>query len=224
MRVAGDSIFPPNLFGRFGILCAILRQLHLALTVLLTEGTNYDFIFLDQLSACIPLFRIFAPGTKILFYCHFPDYLLSSRASLAKAFYRIPFDWIEGYTTGLANSIVVNSNFTKSVFAHAFPRIKREPRVVYPCVDTSPGKKGVFTPDEIQLVTGDEKQTILSINRFERKKNIGLAVRAYSLLKADEKTRSRLVIAGMLRGTGQLMKISWLMQMWEYVQVVTIQE
>jgi alpha-1,3/alpha-1,6-mannosyltransferase len=49
--------------------------------------------------------------------------------------YRLPFDWVEGATTGLSDAIVVNSLFTKSVFKDAFPGIDKVPDVIYPCVD-----------------------------------------------------------------------------------------
>ncbi|RPA91011.1 UDP-Glycosyltransferase/glycogen phosphorylase [Choiromyces venosus 120613-1] len=199
VRVAGNSIIPPNLLGRFSILCAILRQVHLSLTLLLTnEISKYDYIFIDQLSAAIPLLRFFSPKTKILFYCHFPDYLLATRASFIKSLYRIPFDWFEGFTTGLADTIVVNSAFTKSIFATAFPRIGLVPRVVYPCVTTTIASSS--SPSKIvdtdPPFSNDGRKIILSINRFERKKNIDLAITSYSLLTPEQRCQSRLVIAG----------------------------
>ncbi|KAL7266058.1 Alpha-1,3-mannosyltransferase-like protein [Rhizina undulata] len=199
VRVAGNTIIPPSFLGRFSILCAILRQLHLSLTLLLTkEIVNYDYIFIDQLSACIPLFHLLSPEVKILFYCHFPDYLLATRESFIKSLYRIPFDWFEAFTTGAADTIVVNSKFTKSVFAKAFPRIKTVPKVVYPCVDINlpTAKKGIVEKDDGQILGKDGKKIVLSINRFERKKNIELAIEAYALLSEEEKACSRLVIAG----------------------------
>lgn len=182
--------------GRFSILCAILRQLHLSLTLLLTnEISKYEYIFIDQLSAAIPLLRFFSPTTKILFYCHFPDYLLATRASFIKSLYRIPFDWFEGFTTGLADTIAVNSAFTKSVFATAFPRIRLVPKVVYPCVTPTitPLSKAI---DSDPPFPNDGRKIILSINRFERKKNIDLAITSYSLLIRVQRCQSRLVIAG----------------------------
>jgi alpha-1,3/alpha-1,6-mannosyltransferase len=108
----------------------IIHQLHLTLSLLLSgELSAYDCLFIDQLSACIPLFHFIAPRISVLFYYHFSDYLLASRTPLVKSLYRIPLGWIEGFTTGLADTIVVNSNFTKSVFATAFPKIKREPHI-----------------------------------------------------------------------------------------------
>jgi alpha-1,3/alpha-1,6-mannosyltransferase len=201
IRVSGNSIVPRNVLGRFSILCAILRQLHLTLSLLVSgDLANYEYLFVDQLSACIPLFHFFAPHIRVLFYCHFPDYLLAPRASLVKSLYRIPFDWIEGFTTGLADTIVVNSNFTKSVFATAFPKIRREPRVVYPCVDVtekSEKRKSVIRDEEPTFLAEDGRKILLSINRFERKKNIGLAIKAFARLTDHERQSTRLIIAGM---------------------------
>ncbi|KAH0607517.1 uncharacterized protein H6S33_002551 [Morchella sextelata] len=198
VRVAGNSLFPPNILGRFSILCAILRQLHLTLHLLLTsELQNYDYIFVDQLSACIPFLRLFSPTTRILFYCHFPDYLLASRTSVIKSLYRIPFDYLEALTTGLAHTIVVNSAFTKSVFRTAFPHIATTPHVVYPCVDTAPPRPrsgGTIEPDP--QLAHDGRRILLSINRFERKKNIALAIRSFALLSPQERSATRLVLAG----------------------------
>jgi alpha-1,3/alpha-1,6-mannosyltransferase len=55
-----------------------------------------------------------------------------------KQAYRVPFDWVEGVTTGLADAIVVNSLFTKGVFKDAFPRVEQIPDVIYPSVDIHP--------------------------------------------------------------------------------------
>jgi alpha-1,3/alpha-1,6-mannosyltransferase len=202
IRVSGNSIVPRNILGRFSIFCAILRQLHLTLSLLVSgELANYDCLFIDQLSACIPLFRFFAPHIRVLFYCHFPDYLLAPRTSLVKSLYRIPFDWIEAFTTGMADTIVVNSNFTKSVFATAFPKIELEPRVVYPCVDVtekkSETKKSIIQDEAPTFLAEDGRKILLSINRFERKKNIGLAIKAFARLTDSERRRSRLIISGM---------------------------
>jgi alpha-1,3/alpha-1,6-mannosyltransferase len=132
--VLGNTVVPSHIFGRFSILCAILRQIHLSITLLLSNSTlPHDILVLDQLSTSIPLLRVQYP---ILFYCHFPDKLLArGRDKWTKRLYRVPFDWIEQVTTGLADAIVVNSQFTKGVFKDAFPKIETVPDVVYPCVD-----------------------------------------------------------------------------------------
>lgn len=90
---------------------------------------------------------------------------------------------------------MVNSKFTKGIFGEAFPYLKnRDPKVVYPCVDTNPSPKDGKIDIEGPLWKGD--RILLSINRFERKKDIALALRAYAALSPEERKASRLVIAG----------------------------
>lgn len=159
-----------------------------------------DVFFIDQLSACIPLLRLLSPQARILFYCHFPDKLLAYRESVFKQIYRIPFDWLESWTTGCSDVVVVNSNFTKGIFKDAFPRLRhRSPAVVYPCVIEE------NTPQEgDEQKTGSDsrkglwkgKRVILSINRFERKKNIALAIEAFAELQKEIRETARLVVAG----------------------------
>ncbi|KAF1993217.1 glycosyltransferase family 4 protein [Amniculicola lignicola CBS 123094] len=196
VRVRGNSIVPPTILGRFAILCAILRQVHLIIQVALLSNELSErkpsAFFIDQLSAGIPLLRFLQPHVRIIFYCHFPDKLLAKKGNILKTLYRGPFDWIESWSTGSSDTIVVNSKFTKSVFAEAFPGLKkREPGVVYPCVDISAGDAvEEFTP------LWKNKKVLLSINRFEKKKDVALAIKAYAGLSTEEKKGARLVIAG----------------------------
>jgi alpha-1,3/alpha-1,6-mannosyltransferase len=74
-------------------------------------------VFVDQLSISIPLLKLFMHnkvshhflqlmtlllhfGHKVLFYCHFPDQLLTKRQGLLKRLYRLPVDFLEEITTG----------------------------------------------------------------------------------------------------------------------------
>jgi alpha-1,3/alpha-1,6-mannosyltransferase len=196
VRVRGNTIVPASLLGRFAILCAILRQVHLILqTALFTNELKLltpTAFFVDQLSAGIPLLRLLKPRPRVIFYCHFPDKLLATKGGLLKALYRGPFDWLESWSTGCSDTIVVNSNFTKSVFAEAFPGLKhRSPGVVYPCVDTTDSD----VVDEIKPLWPGKK-VLLSINRFEKKKDVALAIKAYAGLSPEERSNARLVIAG----------------------------
>lgn len=216
VHVRGNTVVPPHLLHRFFILCAILRQLHLTLSVsanpppplntptaLDPSDAFYpripppDVIFIDQLSISIPLLRLLYPATKILFYCHFPDKLLSPRTSPLKALYRLPFDFLEGYSTSKAHSLLVNSRFTRAVFAKSFSGIASTPRVVYPCVDTHPPASPlpIESPTHKHL---NSSHLILSINRFERKKNISLAIHSFALLHPQLRhaSSSRLIVAG----------------------------
>lgn len=70
-----------------------------------------------------------------MFYCHFPDLLLVKKKSFIRNLYRLPINWIEGFTTGMADIIMVNSEFTQSTFKKTFPSIQKPLHVVYPSID-----------------------------------------------------------------------------------------
>ncbi|RMX87450.1 hypothetical protein D0869_02352, partial [Hortaea werneckii] len=202
VRVRGDTLCPPTIFGRLAILCAILRQLHLVLITALFSSELAqlapDVIFVDQLSICIPFFRVLYPKAKVLFYGHYPDRLLAQEGKnagerLLKWFYRVPFDALEGWSTGCADSVVVNSKFTRAVFKRTFRSMRiRELKVVYPCVDTDQEQKEKPSNEPLWA----DRKVLLSINRFERKKNLDLAINAYAGLSLEERSQSLLVIAG----------------------------
>ena len=114
---------------------------------------------------------------------------------LVKTLYRMPFDWFEGWSMGASDKIVVNSNFTKSVASGIFPSLSSHFGVVYPCVGDIDEQADLKAAQEEALWKGKFK-ILLSINRFERKKDVGLAIRAYKALSPQERNGSRLVIAG----------------------------
>lgn len=105
--------------------------------------------------------------------------------------YRFAFDWFEGWSMSASDRIVVNSHFTMSVAKKVFTSLKTDPAVVYPCVDM---KESVGQQHEI--LWDNQYKVILSINRFERKKDIGLAIRAYQALSPSERKSTRLILAG----------------------------
>lgn len=200
VRVRGDAIFPTSIAGRLHILCTILRQLALVASAALFSSElkqiDPDVFIVDQLSVCVPFFRLLYPKAKILFYGHYPDRLLAKgetglRGSL-KRLYRIPFDALEGWSTGCSDAIVVNSSYTRSVFKATFPSMKaRDFKVIYPCVDTTQA-----SAVQASLQGQSEKKILLSINRFEGKKALDLAITAYAKLSDEERSKARLVLAG----------------------------
>lgn len=107
--------FPRTIFGRFIALCAYIRMMFCAIWLIIFKRTVYDYIILDQVSFPIPILKL--GGQKVLFYCHYPDKLLSTkRDSIFMKFYRFFMDLLEELTTGMADKIVVNSKFTRKVF------------------------------------------------------------------------------------------------------------
>ena len=199
VRVRGGWLIPATILGRFKILCSILRQIHLLVAITwsgeLAELKPTAF-FIDQLSAGIPFLRWFWEDQKILFYCHFPDLLLvQGRKSWYKRIWRVGFDWLEGWGIRGADRVVVNSGFTKGVVGNIWEGLggERGVGVVYPCVDT----KGSEKVEEDSEPLWKDKKLLLSINRFERKKDVGLAIKAFAGLEPKDREGVRLVIAGM---------------------------
>lgn len=142
----------------------------------------------------MPFLRVLYPETRILFYCHFPDLLLAQgRTSWLKRAYRIPFDAIEQWSMSFADSIAVNSGFTKGIVGRVWPELAktRDLQIVYPCVDV---RQKILEGDKVPAWSN--KKILLSINRFEKKKDVGLAIRAYAGLGAQGRAGVRLVLAG----------------------------
>ncbi|KAL2175251.1 glycosyltransferase family 4 protein [Thermothelomyces heterothallicus CBS 202.75] len=210
VRVRGNTLVPPTVLGRFAIVCAILRQLHLILQVAVLSrelaALAPDAFFVDQLSAGLPLLKLASPGpdrAPVFFYCHFPDLLLArGRARLWKRLYRVPFDALERWSMGFADAIAVNSDFTRRVVARTWPGLARtrQLHVVYPCIDTTAvdGARGRGKGEAVEVEPLPWKQdgVLLSINRFERKKDVALAIRAFALLPAERRRGAKLVVAG----------------------------
>lgn len=200
VRVHGDAL-PRDLFGRLYIVFAMLRQFALVLWILLNEKDTYDIIVVDQLSTCVPILKWFSTA-QVMFYCHFPDKLLTKRDSKLKELYRLPIDKLEEWSTGMADTIAVNSQFTAGMFRKSFKSILKKPRVLYPPINFAAYDKKVDLADPSVQLIESHKKTIVSINRFERKKNVELALRAFALLEKDNLVPKetfaeyRLVLAG----------------------------
>ena len=102
----------------------------------------------------------------------------------------------------MADVVVVNSKFTASVFSRAFPFIPLVPSVLYPGIALASYDLPVDMKNESVSSLANftkNRKIILSINRFERKKNIELAIESISLLRTTwpkEFSSIALVIAG----------------------------
>ncbi|KAJ9104007.1 hypothetical protein QFC19_001814 [Naganishia cerealis] len=250
VHVLGDTIFPRNFMNAFNIIFASLRQIHLTFLLVLSiylpfriphvsplaPLDSFDVFVVDQLSVCVPLLR-WLGQTRVVFYCHFPDKLLSGgweissdrvgrkrlnprdapairtkAPSLLKRLYRWPFDKLEEITTecvatGEADIVLANSKFTSRIYHRAFPSLREVPKVVYPCInlDAYSGSSEDFTGDDVDLVKSD-RPTFLSLNRFEGKKNVALAVEAFNKAKeaSNFDKNTRLVIGGEYGGLNLL--------------------
>ncbi|GAV53281.1 hypothetical protein ZYGR_0AI05650 [Zygosaccharomyces rouxii] len=195
VEVYGDEL-PTNFLNKFYIVFANLRQLYLVLQLYLTRKVGqHDLYITDQLSTCMPFLHIVS-SAKLMFYCHFPDQLLAQRTSLIKKLYRLPFDLFEQFTMSAADCVVVNSHFTKSIYHKTFQLLKGEPDVIYPCVDLSFQPIESIDKEFLAGLLNSHQRFYLSINRYERKKNILLALESYALSSESDDVNSKLIVSG----------------------------
>ncbi|XP_037820830.1 alpha-1,3/1,6-mannosyltransferase ALG2 [Lucilia sericata] len=209
VKVVGDWL-PRKIFGRFYAFCAYFRMLYAAFfaSFFLSRHEQLDVIFCDQISIGIPILKLAKCRPKILFYCHFPDQLLSTEGGYLKSLYRAPINYLEEITIGMADGTLVNSKFTLRVFHETFRRLKTVPEVLYPSINTKyfddmHVKHAASKEDTYALQGVDFPRNafiFLDINRYERKKNHPLAVKAFcqleKILNPNDWKRCRLVIAG----------------------------
>lgn len=160
-----------------------------------------DVVFCDLVSVCIPILKLRIP--VVVFYCHHPDQLLTTYESQLKRLYRTPLNFLEEITTGLADKIFVNSLYTKSVYKTTFKRLNAEyTEVLYPSINTA-----FF--DQVHVLTLErildkrlpaDTCVLLSINRYERKKELSTAIEALADLKRhlnrEEYKKVYLIMAG----------------------------
>lgn len=201
VTVVGDWI-PRSIFGRFKAVCAYVRMVYAAVymawyVIPVEEPT---LIFTDLISLCIPFLKLARGPFRVVFYCHHPDKLLSSEGGLLKKLYRAPLNWLEELTTAKADKVLVNSKYTARVYQDAFQRIKDIPDICYPSINTEFFKSTVPKPLKEVVPVGTDKFIFLSINRYERKKNLQLALRALENLKHNvseyDWSRVHLIMAG----------------------------
>eukprot|EP00033_Pygsuia_biforma_P003801 GCRY01004166.1.p1 GENE.GCRY01004166.1~~GCRY01004166.1.p1 ORF type:complete len:408 (+),score=88.46 GCRY01004166.1:108-1331(+) len=193
----GDFL-PRHTFGRFFAFWAYFRMVYVSIVMIFKHYfvEKYDCVFIDQVSIPVCLFRLFTP-CKILFYCHFPDKLLTERKCLLKKLYRWPLDLLEELTTGCAHEVLVNSKFTAGVFKKHFSLLKFVPKVLYPAINLEAWDFDHVSPDSLPPEL-QGRPLIVSLNRYERKKNIGLALLAFEQVLRDPaipaKVRESLVL------------------------------
>ncbi|CAH4034765.1 unnamed protein product [Pieris brassicae] len=201
VTVVGDWI-PRSILGRFKATFAYLRMvyaaIYLAWYVIPVEEPT--LIFCDLISLCIPFLKFARGPFRVVFYCHHPDKLLSTERGFLKDLYRAPLNWLEELTTAQADKVLVNSKYTARVYKDAFQKIKDVPDICYPSINTEFFKN--TTPKSLKEVVpvGTDKFLFLSINRYERKKNLQLALRAFEQLRhmlcEEDWYRVHLIMAG----------------------------
>ncbi|KAL1497038.1 hypothetical protein ABEB36_008066 [Hypothenemus hampei] len=191
IKVYGDWL-PRGIFGRCHALCAYIRMIYLSIVYLLFgQGSNPpDLYFVDLIPVAIPFLKF--ANKKTIYYCHHPDLLASPPGGPLKKSYRAPIDWVEMTTTSMADIILVNSQYTASVFRDTFPNIKQSIQVLYPTIASSCQKifAGLKKTPSIRetikkiISTRDDLVVFFSINRFHPAKRLDFAIDAMDELRS----------------------------------------
>ena len=93
----GDWL-PRHFFGYFYAFWAYIRMIYVSFYLIFVSSWRMDVIFCDQVSVCIPVLKL--SKARIVFYCHYPDMLLTHRNGFFKKMYRALLDSLEEVTTG----------------------------------------------------------------------------------------------------------------------------
>lgn len=115
VEVYGDWL-PRSIFGRFQALCAYVRMIYLSIVYILFvhNKDKPDLYITDLIPIANPFLKLV--NAKVVYYCHHPDLLASAPGGILKRLYRKPIDWCEMKATSKADVILVNSEYTASVF------------------------------------------------------------------------------------------------------------
>jgi glycosyltransferase involved in cell wall biosynthesis len=230
VHVVGDFL-PVNILGKGTAFCSTIRMIYLSIVAKNTYP-DADVFVLDVLPTPIPFLTCGIRTVKsVIYYCHFPDKLLTRNSvngdviaaqstttpkkrsqNVVPGVYRAVMDRLEEWTMSYADLICVNSNFTKEEVLRVFPALRDTIstcsmylQVLHPAIDLSKFIEPDFTWKRT-LVEQEKskiiKAPIVSLNRFERKKNIEILLHAYAGIKRKRIQRKEtsplppLVIAG----------------------------
>lgn len=176
IRVRG-ALLPARVWVGLEALCSIGRMSYLALSAA-RSSARFDVVFCDLVPYVVPLLKRIS-SAKILFYCHFPDQLLAPRRGGVRQLYRAWLARLEAMGMRVSDRVVVNSRFTESVVRQMFePDIALD--VLYPAaVDEGDDRHDAEDVDSERT----HAPMILSVNRFERKKRLELAIDALRLVR-----------------------------------------
>lgn len=183
---------PSALAGRARLPMSIARALFAARNV---AGCTPHVVICDVVPHILPLVKRLC-GAPVLYYCHFPDMLTTAegqRESAVYSRYRAPLDSLEDRGIAAADVVATNSLFTASIVRDTLHSMRaRETTVIYP---------GVPVDQELPPPPPDEGLLeILSVARFDPRKNLQLAIEALHALRARLTpavfSRVRLVLAG----------------------------
>lgn len=236
-----------RLFDRLSqIVSASLNNLLLAVYLIFSgfgsqsSILSYDVIFIDIIAISAVLLKAYFTLLKIydflfsfkgserkypliIFYCHFPDKFLAKPKSVLHAMFRIPFDLLEQFYMWFPDQVIFNSKFTRSQYSRAFPVLsKAYPQdnlhVIYPSIVEIEKQVSSSIPGFIKT------NYILSLNRFDAKKNLERAIYLCQFMKTlnfankpyfiiaggfDPKNSENCLVLAQLQALARQLDLSW---------------
>lgn len=190
---------PEHFMQRLRAPLAIARMHYLARFVA-AQTNPFDIIFVDLIAHILPLLQRRVPRAKLVFYCHFPDELLTHKSNIIYSLYRRPIDRLEMRGMQCAARIFANSQYTRRIVQQTYPQLAEDKiKVLYPGVNLDN-----FYQNSCKPQTGHNippaSFVILSIARFSPEKNLFLLVEALQALRAQlpdsDFQRCFLILAG----------------------------
>jgi alpha-1,3/alpha-1,6-mannosyltransferase len=153
-----------------------VARLWYAAAAMHAAATGLDVVVSDVVPYAVPLLRLLGAvrptsRAKIVYYCHFPDQLLAPPRRGLRRLYRWPLDRLEGPAMRMGDLVLANSRFTGDAIARMGGG---RSEVVYPGVDLE-------VHAAVPELTGRES-VLLAVCRFDRRKNLALAVEAFAQL------------------------------------------
>lgn len=162
---------------------------------LVFSGLDPDLIVVDHSASCLPMLKWRFPRVKILFYCHFPQQLVTPSRFFLYRWYSWLIGLVEGELFQSADIIMVNSHFTERNFLRVMPDVNPSKlMVVYPPCDVdaiSIGDKAIGRKER----GSNARYTFLSMNRFWPEKRLDIIVEAAAVLKSRN-YNPRILLAG----------------------------
>ncbi|CAI5455557.1 unnamed protein product [Caenorhabditis angaria] len=148
------------------------------------SNLNPDVAIIDHSASCVPMIKWRFPECKILFYCHFPQQLVTPSRLFLYRWYAKLIGLVEEELFGHIDQIFVNSHFTASQFIKVMPNIeKNKVRVVYPPCDIDAIVTSSDMPVSRQKRAQNAVYTFLSMNRFWPEKRLDIILEAAAILK-----------------------------------------
>uniref|UniRef100_A0A915DG71 Alpha-1,3/1,6-mannosyltransferase ALG2 n=1 Tax=Ditylenchus dipsaci TaxID=166011 RepID=A0A915DG71_9BILA len=148
---------------------------------LILSGLTPDLIVVDHSASCVPMLKWRFPLCKVLFYCHFPQQLVTPSRLFLYRWYSQLISLIEARLYEKADVIMVNSKFTASQFqklCQLFPRTRYMWSTLLPNDFLTSGR-----PISRLCRPVNDRYVFLSMNRFWPEKRLDIILEAAAILK-----------------------------------------